>query len=293
MKRTNGEKIFDMINIAVMIAFMLLVIIPLLNVVSISLTSTEDLVSTKFPLIPSKVDWGAYSLVFASGSTILNSFKISVIRVVFGTLLNMILTYFLAYAMALRKLPGRTGITLFVFGTMMFSGGLIPSYLLINYAGLMNNFLVFIIPGAVSAWYTLLMRNFIMNVPDSLFEAAEIDGARELTVIFRVILPLSLPAMATITLFYAVGHWNSWWDAYLYVRDPSIQPIQLMLRNILASTQISVSMMNNRAGMLSFLPPSRAIQNAVVVVSTIPILCVYPFLQKYFVKGIMVGSIKG
>ena len=146
----------------------------------------------------------------------------------------------------------------------------------------------------VNAYNTLLLRNFIMNIPESLVESAGIDGASELTIIFRIVLPLSLPALATISLFYAVGQWNSWFDAYLFVSKPNLQPVQLVLRNILAETQVTINQTSGSIQKFSDIqPPSRAIQNSVIVISTLPIVFIYPFVQKYFVKGIMIGSIKG
>lgn len=276
-----------------MLLVMLAVVVPLLNVVSISMLSARDLSASNFVLLPGKPDLGAYFVILSNGSVILNAYKITIFRVVVGTLVSLILSYFLAYGLSCKKLPGRNGFTMFIFITMLFGGGLIPNYILIKQLGLMNNLLVYILPVAVSAFNVLLLRNFIMKIPEEIKESTEIDGAGELTVIFRMILPLSLPAMATVGLFYAVGQWNSWMDAYLYVSNPKLQPVQLVLRNILAVSQVSITKVNGAIRNAGIQPPSRAIQNAVIVVGTLPIVFIYPFVQKYFVKGIMVGSIKG
>jgi ABC-type glycerol-3-phosphate transport system permease component len=176
---------------------------------------------------------------------------------------------------------------------MLFGGGLIPTYIVIRNTGLINSFWVYIIPGIMSVWNMLLIRNFIMGIPDSLFESARMDGAGELTTIFRIVLPLSTAALVTIGLFYAVGHWNSWWDAYLYTSKAELQPIQMVLRNILARASLTVKDAQSAAVLADLKAPTRSIQNAAVVVTTLPILLIYPFLQKYFVKGVMVGAVKG
>lgn len=293
MRQTRGEKVFNVINVALMAAVIICVAVPLLNVVAISLISAKDLDMSKFVMFPSHFDFKAYVIIFSNGSTILDGYKITLFRVVVGTAFSLMVTYFLSYGLAIRDLPGRSAISVFVFITMLFSGGLIPSYILTRYLGLMNNLLVYILPMAVNAFNALLIRNFIMNVPEALKESAEIDGAKELTVIWRIILPLSLPALATVGLFYAVGQWNSWMDAYLYVGNTKLQPVQLILRNILAVSQISLTKLNGSIRNMSVRPPSRAIQNATIVVSTLPIVFVYPFVQKYFVKGILIGAVKG
>lgn len=290
MKETSGEKIFNVINVVIMAVVLLAVIIPLLNVVSISLVSASEVARKKYMILPEKFDFSAYRLIFSNGSIIVKAYTITIFRVFAGTLASMAATYFLAYGLSKSKLPFRQSITIFVLITMLFNGGLIPFYILIKGLGLVNNVLVYLLPMLISAFNTLLLRNFIMGIPESLFESAELDGARELTVIFKLVLPLSLPAMATISLFYAVSQWNSWFDAYLFVSKPDLQPIQLVLRNILAASQVSVT----QAQHISMIPPpSRAIQNATIVISTLPIVLVYPFVQKYFIKGVTLGAVKG
>lgn len=293
-KETAGEKVFNILNLIFMVFVMIIFILPLINVVSTSLVSYKEAMDKQFVFIPSKLDFTAYLLIFSNGSVILDAYKITIFRVVVGTFSNMLFTYFLAYGLAKKDLPGRNPITMFIFITMLFSSGLIPYYILIKYLHLMDSIWVYILPGLVSAWNVLLLRNFIMDIPESMTESAEIDGANEGTIIFRIILPLSIPAMATISLFYAVGHWNSWFDAFLFVGKPKKQPIQLVLRNILALSQVGVSQVNaNMAQVKRALPPPHSIKNAVIVVSTLPVVLIYPFVQKYFVKGVMIGSVKG
>jgi putative aldouronate transport system permease protein len=177
MRETKGEKIFNLVNIVFLFLIIVAVLVPLFNVVSISFISSRDLETSKFVIIPSHLDFKAYTIIFSNGSTILDAYKITLFRVVIGTLVSLMVTYFLAYGLACRDLPGRGAISLFVFITMLFGGGLIPTYILIKNLGLMNNLLVYILPVAVNAFNALLIRNFIMNIPDALKESAEIDGA--------------------------------------------------------------------------------------------------------------------
>ena len=293
IKRTKGETVFGFFNVIALAALVMIVLLPLLSVVSTSLVSEREIAEKRIVVVPTRPELTAYKYIFRGGSFILNGFKITFFRVVVGTSLNMLFTYFVGYALSRRDLPGRTAFTIILFITMIFSGGLIPYYLIIRFFHLSNTVWVYIVPQLISAWYVLLMRNFIMSIPDSLIESAEIDGADQLTIIMRIVLPLSTPALATLSLFYAVFHWNSWWDAFLFVSKPSLQPIQLVLRNILAQTTVQLDMITGQAEISEHKPPSRAVQNATVIVSTVPIVLLYPFLQKYFIRGIMVGSIKG
>lgn len=276
-----------------MLCAVLAVTVPLLSVVSSSLVSAKELASRSYIIIPDKIDLTAYKALLGKTGVFFDAFKITLFRVVAGTAINLVFTYLTAYAMSKKELPGRNFITIFFFFTMLFNGGMIPTYIVVKEVGLLNSIWVYILPGLISVWYTLLMRNFIMNIPDGLIESAEIDGASDLLIIFRIILPLSLPALAAIGLFYAVDHWNSWFDAYLYVTDTKKQPVQLLLRNILAQSEIRFSTLTGSVSGTEVAPPARSVRNAAVIITTLPILFVYPFIQKYFIKGIMIGAIKG
>jgi putative aldouronate transport system permease protein len=291
--RTSGEAVFNVFNVLFMVLLMVAIFVPLLSVVSTSLVSNQELARRNIVLVPDTPDLTAYKVIFRRGGPIFDAYKITIFRVVVGTVVNMVFTYFVGYALSRKDLPGRTLLTLFFFFTMMFSGGLIPYYIVVKSFGLINSIWVYILPGIISVWNMLLMRNFIMAIPVSLTDAAEIDGASQFTIITRIALPLSVPALVTIGLFYAVGHWNAWWDAYLFVSMPKKQPMQLFLRNVLAQLQASMTAINQQVNLSEQQPTPRAVQNAVVVVATVPIAVVYPFLQKYFIKGIMIGSIKG
>lgn len=290
---TIGEKVFNIFNIIFLLLLVLIVVIPFMSVISSSLVSAKEFATKDYIIFPEVIDFTAYKTLLKGSSVIYDAFTVTMFRVIVGTTLNLLFTYLTAYAMAKKTLPGRNLITLYFFFTMLFAGGLIPYYIVVKSVGLTNNIWVYIIPGLISVWNTLLIRNFIMSIPDSLIESAEIDGANDLQNIFRIVLPLSLPALAAIGLFYAVEHWNNWFDAYLFVSDSSKQPLQLMLRNILISADVNMNMITGQMRGNEIVPPARSIQNAAVIITILPIVMVYPFIQKYFVKGIMVGAIKG
>lgn len=291
VKLSRGERFFEVFNYLFLTLISIVFILPLFTVLSTSLIGEAEYARRGlFFLWPDEPVLAAYELLLSSSSVVLNAYTITLFRVIVGTFLNLVFTVTLAYVLARRNLPGRTLMTMFVFVTMVFSGGLIPSFILMDTIGLLNNVWVMIIPGLISPWNMLIMRNFFMAFPQELEEAAIMDGANPITVLLRVVLPLSLPAIATIGLFYAVGHWNAWFDAAIYIKDLRKLPVQVILRGIL---QQAVMLEPETLGNIQLMPPSAALQSAMVVISTVPILCVYPFIQKHFVKGALVGSIKG
>ena len=291
-RKTKEDYILNTFNILFMTFAALVVILPLFTVISISLVSAKEIADRGVIIFPEHIDFNAYKNLLSKGSVILDGYKITLFRVVVGTAVNLLCSYFVGYALAKRDLRGRSAITFFFFFTMLFNGGLVPTYIVVKSTGLMNSVWVYILPSVMSVWYMLLIRNFIMSIPDSLFESANIDGAGNLRIIFQIVLPLSIPALVTIGLFYAVGQWNSWWDAYLYTSKPQVQPIQLVLRNILALASVEINA-SNASAVAEVKAPARALQNAAVVISTLPIVFIYPFLQKYFIKGVMAGAVKG
>ena len=296
IKNTASDYVFDITNITILVLFTLTILLSLLSVVSVSFISKAELSSQDLIIFPRHPSLDAYKIILMGSNDIPKGYLITVLRTIIGTFLNMLFSCFLAFLLTKRDLPFRKGITLFLFFTMLFGGGLIPTYLVVKSTGLLGSFWVYIIPGLISVWNVLLLRNFMMEIPQSLTDAAEIDGCSQLRLLFQIILPLSTAAIVTISLFYAVGHWNSWWDAYLYISNRNLFPLQLILRNILATALIKISDLSgvNLAELMQTLrPPSRSIQNAAVIITMLPIVCVYPFLQKYFIKGIMIGSIKG
>ncbi|HEY9077831.1 MAG TPA: carbohydrate ABC transporter permease [Anaerolineaceae bacterium] len=296
MKLSRGERIFEVFNTFFLVILSSIFLIPFLSVLSTSFISNAEYVRRgAFILVPEKIDFGAYKLLLNSSSTVFTAFLVSLSRVVVGTFLNLALTFPLAYVLSRPKLTGRSFLTMFVFFTMIFSGGLVPNFLVVENLGLVNSFWSMILPGLINPWWMLIMRNFIMGIPEELHEAAVMDGASPWTIMTRIMIPLSMPAIATIGLFYAVWHWNSWFDAAIYLSDRAKYPLQLVLRAILEaglgyeSTGTGII----TASELTEPPPGEVLKAAMIIVSTVPILIVYPFVQKYFVKGVMVGSVKG
>ena len=296
MKYSRREKLFDWINIIFLTLITLLFLLPFLSVVSTSLISgREYALRGLFILYPQKPVLTSYHLLLGQGSLVLNSYVVTFARVTIGTGLNLLLTFPLAYVLSKRMLYGRVPITMLIFFTMLFHGGLIPNFILVEKLNLLNSFWSMILPPLINPWWLLIMRNFMLAIPDELEEAAIMDGANPLTVLLRVYLPLSMPVIATIGLWYAVFHWNSWFDAAIYLNTPSKFPLQLVLRGFL---EFGTGQYGDTSGLgemteLIDPPPAESLKAAMIVVTTLPILMVYPFLQRYFVKGIMLGSIKG
>lgn len=273
---------------------LLIILLPIVNVVTTSVVSQAEYARRgAFVLIPEKLDFTAYELLLSSGSNIWNGYKNTIFVVVIGTACNMLITVPMAYALSKKDLKGRVLIMGMILFTMLFNGGMIPSYMLVSGMGLINSRWSLILPGLVSAWNLIILRNFFYAIPDSLKEAAYIDGAGQWRVLLQIIIPVSKASLATISLFYAVGHWNSWFAAVLYITDSKLLPVQNILRNILASTSALADLDPSLYTEMETLPSTNAMQSATILVATLPMLLAYPFIQKYFVKGVMVGSIKG
>ncbi len=265
-------------------------ILPFLTVLFTSFISEEEwLKESGFILFPKDISFLAYENILFKSTLIWDAYKVTIFRVTVGTALNLIVTAMLAYGLAQKRLPGRNIFVTFIFITMVFSGGLITNFLLIKNLGLQDSVWSLVFPSLVSAWNLFIMRNFFMSIPEELQESAIIDGATPLQVLIKIIVPLSLPAFTTIGLFYAVYHWNEWFYASIYINDSSKYPVQVFMRNILLSGTIQ----DGQIELQSEVPPAETLKSAVIIISTLPILFVYPFIQKYFVKGTMVGSIKG
>lgn len=291
--RTAGIAAFAFANYTLLTALALLFVLPFLVVLSTSLVSEAELMRRgSFILIPEQLNFGAYELLLSQGSILYNAYGITVARVLIGTTLNLVFTSMMAYGLSRRQLPGRSGIMMFVFITMVFHGGLVPNYLLMKYLHLTDSFWVMVLPGLISAWNMIVMRSFFMQLPDNLEESALIDGATPLRILTRIVLPLSLPTFATIGLFYGVAHWNAWFDAVIYINDAGKFPVQVLMRKIVLS-MTSQDLNAELMGELTAKPTPQSLKGAMIIVTTVPIICVYPFLQKHFVKGVLTGSIKG
>ena len=269
------------------------ILFPFYNMLILSVASFDDAVRQTFSLIPTSFTLDNYKQIFQDAQLI-RAITISTYNVLFGTSLALVMTIFASYVLSRRSLPGRKALFYFVIFTMFFSAGLIPWYLTLVHYGFVNSFWVMTIPNALSVFNMILMRNYFMSLPDSLEEAAKIDGAGEFTIMWRIIVPLSKPILATVALFYAVAFWNEWWTAMLLIQDRTLIPLALLLRRLVIENVVAFGDAMGQAARGTGQGPihSRALEMATVTVATIPILIVYPFLQRYFTKGIMLGAIK-
>lgn len=293
MKMSRGEQTASALNYIFLGVFALLALAPFVHVLAQSLSSHDAITSGKVTLWPVDFTWEAYGRVL-SEQAFLNSFQVSVLRTVAGTLVNVTLTCLLAYPISKAYIKGRSAIMFLIVFTMLFGGGMIPTFLMVKATGLLDTYWAFIIPGAISAFNVIIMKNFFQSVPVELEESAKMDGGSNLGILFRIVIPLSMPAIATITLFHAVGHWNAFFDTVLYISERKMYPLQVYLRELIMFNQSNI---DNNSGyssnMDSTLLALESLKAAALIASTVPILIVYPFLQKYFVKGIMLGSVKG
>lgn len=288
IKLTIGEKAWQSTVYFILIVLSLLCLLPFLYVVAVSITPESEVLRRGIVIIPESFTFAAYKEVFISNG-IGQAYKITLFRTIVGTALNVFFTVIAAYPLSKKYLPGRSPFLLFIVFTMMFSGGLIPTYLLIRSLGMLNSPWVLIVPHLISAFNLVIIKGFFEQLPAEIEESARVDGASELQSLWKIILPLSMPVLATISLFYAVGHWNSYFDAIVYINDANLMPLQVVLRNILLNiANQSAESMANTGTVSQF-----AVQMAAVVVTTVPILIVYPFMQKHFTKGMLMGSIKG
>ncbi len=290
MKKTSaGNLIFNVFLYAFFTLVTLAFVIPLWSVITVSFMSeTERLTRGMFVLYPFHIDLSAYRFILGRNSQIYSAYLVTLYRASFGTFISMLTSVMLAYGLSKKTLPFRFGLTFAIYFTTMFGGGLIPTFLWVRALGLYNNLLVLVLPGLVSAWNMLLLRNFFAQIPDALEEAAFIDGATPAQVLFRIMIPLSLPAIATVSLFYCVGHWNAWFDGMLYISNPRMVPLQNVLRNIVLAANIT-----DMQGVNELPPPLEPVRNATIVVAMLPIMMVYLAAQKYFIRGVIVGGIKG
>ena len=290
VKKTKGEKIFGVFNTLFMLFMILITLYPFLYVLFASVSESNMLMSHRGVLLkPLGFNMRAYTLVFKNPN-IYTGFKTTAIVLVAGTTLNIMLTSIGAYLLSRRNFKFGEFMMLMVMITMYVSGGMIPRYLLIyETLNLKNSLWALILQNAVSTWNLIVMRTNFRQIPESLEESAKIDGANDLVVLFAIVLPLSKAIIAVMILFYGVAHWNAWFDALLFIRDREKFPIQLIMREILISN--STDSMQSYGD--SYNGVSESIKYATIIITTIPILMIYPFIQKYFVKGIMIGAVKG
>ncbi|NOU65357.1 ABC transporter permease subunit [Paenibacillus sp. LMG 31461] len=289
-KRSFSEICFDTFNVLLLILMMLLTVYPLIYVLFASVSDAGTLMGYKGMLWrPLGFSLDAYTNVFRN-PMIVKGYGNTLFVVLAGLVLNITLTAFGAYALSRKSLRYRKPLMLFIIFTMFFSGGLIPLYLTVKGVGLIDSLWSLIIPTAINTFNLILMKTAFEAIPDALEESAKIDGANDFVILFRIVLPLSMPVIAVMLLYYGVGHWNSWFNAMIFLQERSLYPLQLVLRGILlqGETNANSGASDDDAAMLA-----ATLKYATIIVATVPILFVYPFLQKYFVKGALIGAVKG
>jgi ABC-type sugar transport system, permease component len=288
--RSAGERAFDATNAALLVLLSVVTLYPFLYVLFASVSIPSDFVQHRGILLwPKGFTLDSYRMVFENPN-IVSGYLNTIFYVVVGTSLNILMTSLGAYALSRQNVMWKNAAMMMIVLTMFFDGGLIPRYLLVKNIGLLDSYWALIIPSAMTTWNLIVMRTSFQAVPVALEESARIDGASDWTILFRIVIPLSLPVIAVMVLFYGVWHWNKWFDALIYLRNRELFPLQLILREILIQNDTG-SMMTSVSGG-DRMPIGETIKYATIMVATLPILFLYPFLQKYFVKGVMIGAIK-
>ncbi|MFD3270690.1 carbohydrate ABC transporter permease [Paenibacillus dendritiformis] len=293
IRMSAGERIFQALNYFFFAIVSWTTLFPFLNLLAKSLSGEEAVLAGRVSLFPVDIQFGTYAYVL-SDAKFMNAFMVSVIITVAGTALGLVMTTIAAYPLSKPRLRGRKFFILMYVFTMLFSGGLIPTYLLMHRLNLIDTLWVLFLPSMISVFNMLIIKNYFESLPDELEESAKMDGASNLTILFRITVPLSLPVFATIALFYAVGFWNDYFASMIYINSPDLKPLQLYLKELLIHSNITYQdggHVPNIDAIMNSTP--QAIQAASILVATLPILLVYPFLQKYFVKGVLIGSVKG
>lgn len=287
-KKLSTIEPFDVFTWVFLILLALLVVFPLYYVVVLSFTSYPQYIkSAGFILFPTPISLDGYTQ-FLNNPAVPKAFGITLYLTVFGTILNIIFTVLMAYPLSRRELPCRKFFTLFALFPMLFSGGLIPTFYVVRQTGIMNTTWAMIIPYLISVYDMIIVKSFFQSIDNAYIEAARIDGAKEIGILVRIVMPLSMPVLATVVLMYGVGHWNCFFPALYYVRNADLQPLQVVLRGILNEAQSTLEEVNP-----DITAASQAMKQAAVVLTALPIVIVYPFLQKYFTQGMMLGGVKG
>ena len=292
MRESYGERLFGVIIHIVLVVIGIVTLFPLYYVFVVSFTDPVEYYQRGLILFPRHWSLDAYRYLLST-PTFMRAMSISGFLAIMGTACGLVVTSALSYALSRRRLIGRSVIMLLILLTILFHPGIIPPYLVVREVGLIDSLWALILPVATSGWYVLLMRSFFSNIPDGLEEAAIIDGCNDISVFVKIILPLSLPALAAFGLFFAVFHWNTFFHAILYINDFEKWPLQVLLRNMLieSSTGASGAVAAELTAQQNI--PTETLKMAAVVIATLPIIVVYPFLQKHFAKGVMLGSVKG
>lgn len=292
IKKSRGEIIFDIIVYAFAALFCVYCLYPFAIILGSSFETESNFVTYGFPIIPKDFTLKAYQMVLGD-SQIFKAYGVTIFTTAVGTLFSMFLTITMAYPLSLKKIKFRNVITFFVYFTMLFGGGLVPSYLLISKTlNMKNNIFVLVIPVAFGAWNMFLMRNFFNGIPGELAESAYMDGANDFQILAKIILPVSIPGIATISLFYALGYWNQWFNAMLYIEDSNLFPLQYLLMRMLRNVE-AMREMARTTGVSVGEIPTNSLRMATTVVAIGPIVLLYPYVQRFFTSGLTVGAIKG
>jgi multiple sugar transport system permease protein/putative aldouronate transport system permease protein len=293
IKNTAEDQFFNMVVILILGFLFLVVLYPLIYVISSSFSSPWAVSTGRVVLWPVDLSLEGYKAVF-SNQMIGIGYMNAIIYTVFGTLINIFMTMIAAYPLACPRLPGKKIIMVMFTFTMLFSGGMIPHYILIKDLGMLNTRWSMVIPGAIGVYNMIITRTFIMSsIPGELQEAAEIDGASDIQYLWHCVLPLSKAVIAVITLYYAVGHWNAYFNAFLYLTNRNLFPLQIVLRDILISNMIDASQVYDETLLAARLGMADLLKYSLIIVSSLPVMMIYPFIQKYFIQGVMIGSLKG
>ena len=290
--RSKRFSIMDVILFLVLTAFAITIVFPFYTSIIVSIMSEHEYLRNPFTLIPKAPELSSYETLINQGN-IISGYRNTLIHLALGMPLSMFLTCTLAYALSKRYFPGKKLLFVFIMITMVFGGGTVPAFLNIKELGLINSRWSVVLSNGIGTFYVILVMNYIQTLPVSLFDSARIDGANEITILTRVVLPLSKPILATVGLFYMVDKWNEWYGSMLYLNKASLYPLQLELKQIIANAQILDDVMMTDSMYRSMPTFSMGIKMAAVVLTMLPIMCVFPFLQKYFVKGVTLGAVKG
>jgi len=294
LRKTPSNRTLDFAVHVLILLFCLLCLIPFIVAISASFSNEHTLLREGYGFLPKDFSTAAYNMLFST-SQIFDSYKVSVFVTVAGTLLSMAVTAMMAYPLSVKKLKYRAQISFFAYFTMLFNGGLVPTYMLISkYLGMRDLIWVMIIPVLINPWNLFLLRNFFSAIPSELHESARIDGANDARILWQIILPVSLPALATVALFYGVAYWNQWYNAMLYIEDPKLFPLQYLIMRMLRNVEF-IKQMAGQAGFIMDVSamPTTTSKMATAIVTIGPIIIAYPFAQKYFTSGLIVGSVKG
>jgi putative aldouronate transport system permease protein len=285
--KSKGYSVFRVVNVFIMLLIIAVTLFPVLNILAKSFSDMKNLTQNTVNIYPKGFNVDTYKTII-SDKTFWGDYKNTIIYTVLGTAINLFMTTIFAYALSVPRVKGKKALTMFVVFTMFFNGGMIPNYMVVNGLGMRNTIWAIVVPGAISTFNLIVMRTFFEGIPKELEEAASIDGMNTYGILARIILPLSKPILATMVLFYAVSMWNSWFPAFLYLDHMNLLPVTMYLRNLIAGAMSATGADADSLGTVSV-----NIQYVTIVLTTLPILCVYPFLQKYFVQGLTAGSVKG